>query len=129
MKTISKPFFLVIVFLTFSVHAEIELKDNSELLGKWSLYAEAAALNKEKRDLNIKWEFKSDGTLNTVSEDVSGRTGTLKIPLKYSVVDGAIKKQSTPGREKYETCYVVEKEGAKMVLKCKFLYFFLRKGE
>ena len=128
MKTITKPFSLAIVLLAFSANAEVKLKDNSELLGKWSVYAEAPALNKEKRSLNIEWDFKNDGTLNTISQDVRGRTGTIKIPLKYSVVDGAIKKQSTPGREKYETCTVVEKEGAEMVIKCKYLYFFLRKG-
>lgn len=128
MKTITKPFFLAIVLLAFSANAEVKLKDNSELLGKWSVYAEAPALNKEKSALNIEWDFKNDGTLNTKSQDIRGRTGTIKIPLKYSVVDGAIKKQSTPGREKYEICKVVEKEGTEMVIKCKYLYFFMRKS-
>jgi len=128
MKTNTKICYLATVILAFSANAEVKLEDNSELLGKWNLYAEAAALNKEKRELNIKWDFKKDGTLNTISEDAGGRTGTFEIPLKYSIVDGAIKKQSTPGREKYETCKVVEKENSEMILKCKFLYFFLRKG-
>lgn len=128
MKTITKTLFLATLFLAFSAHAEIKLEDNSEILGKWSLYAEAAALNKEKSNVNIVWDFKKNGTLNTKSKDTRGRTGTFEIPLKYSIVDGAIRKQSTPGREKYETCKVVEKQGSEMILKCKFLYFFLRKG-
>jgi len=128
MKIITKTLFLATLFLAFSTHAEIKLKDNSEILGKWDLYAEAMALDKEKRSINTVWEFKKDGTLNTKSEDTRGRTGTLEIPLKYSIVDGAIRKQSTPGREKYETCKVVEKEGYEMVLKCKFLHYFLRKS-
>ena len=128
MKTTTAIFSLATVLLAFSANAEVKLEDNSELLGKWNVYAEAAALNKEKLALNIKWDFKKDGILNTISKDARGRTGTFEIPLKYSVVDGAIKKQSTPGREKYETCKVVKKEGVEMILKCKFLYFFLRKG-
>jgi hypothetical protein len=128
MKTITKALFLATLFLAFSIQAEVKLKDNSEILGVWSLYAEAMAIDKEKRSINTVWEFKKDGTLNTKSKDTRGRTGTIKIPLKYSIVDGAIRKQSTPGREKYETCKVVEKEGYEMVLKCKFLHYFLRKG-
>ncbi len=128
MKTITKTLFLATILLAFSSHAEVKLKDNSELLGKWNLYAEAPALNKEKREVNIVWDFEKDGTLNTKSQDTRGRTGTFEIPLKYSIVDGAIKKQSTPGREKYETCKVIEKEGTEMIVKCKFLYFFLKRG-
>jgi hypothetical protein len=51
----------------------------------------------------------------------------MKIAIKYSVENGEIKKQTTPGREKYESCKVVEKEGSKMILKCTYLYFFLTK--
>ncbi len=127
MKKITKILILAALAVPFTASAEIQLKDNSEILGKWEVYAEAAALDKTKSPLNTEWTFQKDGTLNTKSTDTRGRTGTFEIPLKYSIVDGAIKKQSTPGREKYETCKVVEKQGSEMILKCKYLYYFLRK--
>jgi len=128
LRTIKYPLMLVTTLFAISANAEILLKDNTEILGKWKVYAEAAALDKEKSDLNVEWEFKADGVLNTLSKDTRGRTGSFDIPLKYSIVDGAIKKQSTPGREKYETCIVVEKTGSEMIIKCKFLYYFMKKG-
>lgn len=115
------------VFLAFTANAEILLKDNSEILGKWNLYAESPKLDGEKKALSIEWDFKSDGMLNTKSIDTFGRTKTFEVALKYSVEDGAIKKQATPGREKYESCKVVEKSGSDMILKCTYLYFFLTK--
>ena len=106
---------------------DIKLKGNSSILGKWNLYAEAPALHKEKKIVNIFWDFKDNGTLMTFATDTRSRTGKMKIMLKYSIEDGAIKKQSTPGREKYETCRVITQEKKEMVLKCKYLYFFLKK--
>lgn len=125
MKTIITLLSLFAAFVAFSANAEIKLEDNSKILGKWSLTAEAAALDKEKKSLNVTWEFQSDGTLMTIGEDVGGRTKQMEIPIKYSIVDGLIKKQAAPGREKYEDCHVVEMEGKNMILKCKFLYFFM----
>jgi hypothetical protein len=127
MKIITHILTLAALTVSFTASAEIQLQDNSEILGTWDVYAEAAALDKTKSALNTEWTFQKDGTLNTKSTDTRGRTGTFKIPLKYSIVDGAIKKQSTPGREKYETCKIVEKQGSEMILKCKYLYYFLRK--
>ncbi|MCK5729087.1 MAG: hypothetical protein KAH08_07670 [Methylococcales bacterium] len=120
---------LALVLSASFVHAaeDIKLKDNSSILGKWKLYAEAPALHKEKKPVNILWDFKKDGTIMTSAKDTRARTREMSIQLKYSVVDGAIKKQSTPGREKYETCRVIEKKGKGMVLKCKYLYFFLKR--
>ena len=118
---------LTALFFAFSAHAEVALKDNSEILGKWNLYAEAAKLDGEQKAVKIEWEFKSDGALQTTSTDSVGRTKEMKIAIKYSVENGEIKKQTTPGREKYESCKVVEKEGSKMILKCTYLYFFLTK--
>ncbi|CCE22218.1 hypothetical protein [Methylotuvimicrobium alcaliphilum] len=115
------------VLLAFAVNAEVLLKDQSEILGKWNLYAEAAKLEGEKKDLSIEWDFKSDGVLNTKSIDTFGRTKTFEVALKYSVEDGMIRKQSTPGREKYESCKVIEKSGSDMILKCTYLFFFLTK--
>jgi hypothetical protein len=126
-KTYVKILPLSVIFFALSAQADITLKDNSEILGKWDLSAEAAKLDGEKKALTVEWDFKEDGTLQTTATDSVGRTSEFKVALKYSVADGVIKKQSSPGREKYESCKVVEKDGASMVLKCKYLYFFLTK--
>ena len=125
MKTIISLLSLLTALAAFSANAEIKLDDNSKILGKWKVTAEAAALEKEKKALNVTWDFQSDGTLLTIGEDVGGRTKQMDIPLKYSVADGVIKKQAVPGREKYEDCHVVELDGKDMILKCKYLYFFM----
>jgi hypothetical protein len=115
------------LFFAFSANAEIALKDHSEILGKWKLYAEATKLDGEKKPVTIEWEFKGDGVLQQTATDSVGRTGEMKIAIKYSVENGEIKKQTKPGQEKYESCKVIEKEGSKMILKCPFLYYFLTK--
>jgi len=115
------------IFFALSAQADVALKDKSEILGKWDLYAEAAKLDGEKKALKVVWDFQEDGTLQTTATDSVGRTSEFKAALKYSVADGVIKKQATPGREKYESCKVIEKDGPKMVLKCTYLYFFLTK--
>jgi hypothetical protein len=115
------------LFFAISANADIALKDNSEILGKWNLYAEAAKLNGEQKAVTVEWDFKKDGVLQTTATDSVGRTKEMKIAIKYFVENGEIKKQTTPGREKYESCKVVEKEGSKMILKCTYLYFFLTK--
>jgi hypothetical protein len=115
------------IFFALSVHADVSLKDNTEILGKWKVDAESSKLDGEKKKLIVEWDFKSDGTLETKATDGSGRTQEMNIAIKYMVVDGEIQKQETPGREKYESCKVVEKDGANMILKCKYLYYFLSK--
>jgi len=126
MKTITTVLSLCATLAAFSANAEtIKLEDNSKILGKWQINAEAAALDKEKKELNATWEFQKDGTLETIAEDTRGRTKAMHISIKYSVEDGVIKKQSAPGREKYEDCAVVEMEGKDMILKCKYLYYFM----
>jgi hypothetical protein len=127
MKNIVKTLLLTGVFLAFSANAEVKLKDNSEILGKWSLYAEAIKLDGEKKSVQTEWNFQADGILLTVSTDSVGRTGEMTIPIKYSVENGDIKKQTSPGREKYDTCNVIEKDDSKMTLKCSGMFFFLKK--
>jgi len=117
----------VVLLLSISVNAEVLLEDNSEILGKWTLYAEAAQLHKEKVELFSVWDFTKQGVINTVSEDRFGRTKTLKIDLKYAVEGGVIKKQKSPGREKLETCKVITLDGKEMVLKCPFVYLFFKR--
>jgi len=127
MKKYVKILPLAALFFAFSANAEVALKDNSEILGKWKLYAEAMKLDGEQKPVTIEWEFKEDGTLIQTATDSVGRTGEMKIAIKYSVDNGEIKKQTKPGQEKYESCKVVEKDGSKMILKCPFLYYFLTK--
>lgn len=127
MKRYVKILPLAALLLAFSANAEVALKDNSEILGKWKLYAEAAKLDGEQKAVTVEWDFRADGVLQTTATDSVGRTKEMKIAIKYSVENGDIKKQTTPGRDKYESCNVVEKEGSKMILKCTYLYFFLTK--
>ncbi|MGZ5471337.1 MAG: hypothetical protein ACXW1W_03380 [Methylococcaceae bacterium] len=122
-----KIFLLFATTFAFQANADIALKDNSELIGKWNLYAEAAKIDGEKKAVKVEWEFEKDGTLQTTSTDSVGRTKEMKIAIKYFIENGEIKKQTTPGREKYESCKVVEKHDSKMVLKCTYLFFFLTK--
>ncbi|WP_150045988.1 MULTISPECIES: hypothetical protein [Methylomonas] len=125
MRTITTLLSLCAALTAFSANADIKLENSSKILGTWRVDAEAAALDKEKKALNVTWEFRKDGTLMTSAEDTRGRTKEMDIAVNYSVEDGVIKKQTSPGREKYEDCHVVEMEGKKMVLKCKYLYFFM----
>ena len=127
MKKNKYIFALVTCFLAFTANAKVSLEDNSQIIGVWSLYAEAAAMHKEKVPVDVTWEFKKDGQLLTKARDKRGRTGLMKIKLKYFIENGEIKKQKTPGREKYESCHVTKLEGTEMVLKCEYLYFFLKK--
>lgn len=126
-KIIFKILPVTAILMAFSVHADVALKDNSEILGKWNLYAEASKLDGEKKAVKVEWDFKADGMLHTTSTDSVGRTKEMKIAIKYAVENGEIKKQTKLGQEKYESCKVVEKEGADMIIKCPFLFYFLKK--
>lgn len=111
----------------FSAHADVALKDNSEILGKWNLYAEASKIDGEKKAVKVEWDFKNDGMLHTTATDSVGRTKEMKIAIKYAVENGEIKKQTKLGQEKYESCKVISKEGPEMIIKCPFLFYFLTK--
>ncbi len=130
MKKIIQILLLSTVFITSSAFAKdtiIPLEDNSTILGKWKVTAEAPARHKTKTPLNIHWEFKPDGTLFTTAKDARNRTGSMSITVNYSIEDGVIKKQMKPGSEKTETCKVVDQDKKSMVLHCKYLYFFLER--
>ncbi len=118
---------LAAMLFAFSAQADVALKDESDILGKWNLFAEATKLDGEKKNVTVEWDFQPNGVLQTTSTDSVGRTKEMKIAIKYSVENGEIKKQSTPGREKYESCKVVEKDANQMTLKCAYLFFFLKK--
>lgn len=118
---------LAALFFAFSAQAEVSLKDESDLLGNWKLYAEATKLDGEQKPVTIEWDFKENGVLKQTATDSVGRTKEMKIDIKYAVENGELKKQTKPGQEKYESCKVIEKDGSKMILKCPFLYYFLTK--
>ena len=107
------------------VQAEVKLSGAADIIGVWKVDAEAAKYDGEKKALNVVWEFKEDGVLNTVSKDP--RTSSFTVPLTYSVEDGMIRKQSVPGRQKFESCTVLRKTPGSMDIKCTYLYFFLTK--
>lgn len=107
------------------VRAEVKLTSAADIIGTWEVTAEAIKYDGEKKALNTTWTFKDGGILDTVAKDP--RTETIRVPLKYTVEDGAIVKQSVPGREKFESCVVLRKDTNTMDIKCKFLYFFLTK--
>jgi hypothetical protein len=118
---------LVAIFFTFSANADVQLKDNTEILGRWNLHDEAVTLTGQKKAITQEWEFKEDGTLISTASDVAGRISALKIAIKYSVENGEIKKQVAPGRDKYESCKVIEKEGSNMIVKCAYFFFLTKK--
>ena len=117
---------LLVMFSPFSANADVLLKDNSEILGKWNLYAEAIKLEGDRKELKVEWDFQPEGILQTKA-DSGGRTSNFNIAVKYSVENGLIKKQSAPGREKYENCEVITKQDKEMTLHCSQMYFFLKK--
>lgn len=125
MKTITTLLSLCAALIAFSAVAEVKLEDNSKILGKWRVNAESLALDKEKKALHVSWEFQNNGLLRTIAEDTLGRTSEMDITVKYGVEGGIIKKQVSPGREKYEDCTVVSLEGKDMVLRCRSLFFFM----
>jgi hypothetical protein len=118
---------LLAIFFALSAKADVALKDASEILGKWELTAEALKLDGEKKKVKSEWEFKPNGILQSTATDSLGRTNEMVVPVKFFVEDGLLKKQASPGREKYESCIVIEKDNSKMVLKCTSLFFFLTK--
>ncbi len=126
-KNYIKTLTWVAIMSALPVSADVLLKDKTEILGKWSLYAESIKLEGEKKAITVEWDFQSDGMLKTKSIDSVGRTQEMIISIKYSIENGMIKKQASPGREKYDDCKVLEKSSSDMVLNCSGLFFFLKK--
>ena len=108
-------------------HAEVTLKDASELIGKWQLESVAPGINKARIAENRVWEFRADGMIIT-----SGYNRILgsedRYEWNYHVVDGRIVADD-PGRPGKTIEYVVyDKAGDAMVLKggLEGFYFFKR---
>lgn len=117
----------VALLASFTANADVPLKDASDIIGKWTVYAESSKLDGEKKNVDIVWEFAEGGILHTIATDSLGRTNEMKIEVKYMVEDGVLKKEVSPGRGKFETCKAVEKTADSMILKCSYNYFFLKK--
>jgi len=132
-KTIKLLPLLALVFIALPVHAKkaeqiIKLEDNSQILGTWKIYAESPSRKKrDRKEVNIQWEFKNNGIIHAIATDTRGRTGMTSIDIKYSIENGAIKKQAIAGGSRYESCKVTKLEGSDMTLKCPFLYFYMKK--
>ncbi|BCG64369.1 MAG: hypothetical protein methR_P2142 [Methyloprofundus sp.] len=128
MKKIITLLALATMLFTSTANAKkyIELEDNSQILGKWKLYAETAALHKTKKMVQNEWIFRDNGILTSVAFDPR-LDGKKSINVTYKVEDGVIKKQVQPGRDKVENCKVVKLEGDDMILHCRFLYYLLRR--
>jgi len=122
----------VVALLVFSFSAysdEIQLSE-SDILGTWQIDKESVNRDgSDARGLNTQWTFRNDGTMEGVSQesDAHARIDSLRAVLNYSVENGKLIKQAAPGRSKMETCVAVEKEGNKMVLQCRSVYFFMTK--
>ncbi|OAI19574.1 MULTISPECIES: hypothetical protein [Methylomonas] len=121
---------LALLTLSFGAGAAEQPLTQAELLGNWQIDKESLnADGSGARGLNTTWTFKNDGTLEGITQDSDShaRIDQLKAILNYSVENGKLNKQAAPGRSKMETCTAVEKDGAKMVLKCQSIYFFMTK--
>jgi len=130
MKKYLKLLPLALLLATSAVSAKskvILLEDNSEILGKWTVFAETAALHKiDNKKLKNKWIFHKDGTLSSFGFD-SRLNGFVEVKVNYEIVDGLIKKQVQPSNPKTETCKVVKLKDDLMTLKCKYLYYLLKR--
>jgi len=105
----------------------ILLEDNTPILGKWTVYAETAALHKiDNKKLKNKWIFHKDGTLSSFGFD-SRLNGFVEVKVKYDIIDGLIHKQIQPSSPKFEVCKVVKLKDDKMTLKCKYLFYLLKR--
>lgn len=130
-----KKYFMILplaaILLAFQAMAEVTLKDASGIFGKWRLHDESIKLNADKRPVQVEWNIKPDGTIETTTSDANAkaserRIGEMKIAIKYSIENGGIKKQVVPGREQYEFCKVVEKTETDMILQCTYFYYLTK---
>jgi hypothetical protein len=122
------PLALLLAITNVSAKSKvILLDDNSEILGKWTVFAETAALHKiDNKKLKNKWIFHKDGTLSSFGFDTR-LNGFVEVKVNYEIVYGFIIKQVQPSSPKTETCKVVKLKDDLMTLKCKYLYYLLKR--
>jgi hypothetical protein len=110
---------------SFSVQAEIPLKDGSEIAGTWQLVSVAASLTKPRIEENRTWEFRTDGTIITSGYNRHFKTQD-RHEWKYKIVDGKISADD-PGRPGKTIDYAVyELKSDELILKggIEGYYFF-----
>jgi hypothetical protein len=115
--------------MTFAANAEVKLTEK-DILGAWQIDSESNKSDgSNAKKLNSIWTFRNDGIMEGLStdSDINARASEIRATVKYSVEDGKIVKQTTPGRSKFETCTAVEKNDQKMTLECNHVYFFMTK--
>lgn len=108
--------FVALACVSNAALAEIYLKNNSEIVGRWLLESVASSLTTHRTDENRIWEFKPDGILLS-----TGYNRVLKVDdtlsFGYKVENGKII-MTDPGRPtKPQTYEVYEKTGDAMILK------------
>jgi uncharacterized protein (TIGR03066 family) len=121
MKSIAN-FACRIIFLLFitafwaSAHAELALKDASELIGSWKLNHTSPKIDGKKRPSDQKWEFRSDGTLVSTASDKRTK-GTFTVSVPYEIEDGKLV-TGVAGRPGKKVSYtLIEKKDNEMILK------------
>lgn len=118
---------MVLMGVAGQAHAEYSLKDNSEIVGSWTLESVSSAIDKYRTPENRTWEFKADGALIS-----SGYNRVIKVndrmSFSYKVENGKIILLD-PGRpNKPQTYEVYDKTDKSMILKggSEGFYFFKR---
>ena len=106
-------------------HAEVALKDISEIAGTWKLESVSAAIDKARIPENRIWEFRPDGTIVTSGFNRHfNRNDSFQ--FTYKVANGKIITDD-PGRAGKTIDYAVyKKEGDELILKggLEGFYFF-----
>lgn len=121
MKSItSLPFRIIfLLFITAflaSAHAEIVLKDASELIGSWNLNHTSPKIDGKKRPSAQAWEFRGDGTLVSTASDKRAK-GSFTVSVPYEITDGKIL-TGVAGRPGKKVSYtLIEKNDHEMILK------------
>lgn len=120
---------LILLAITFTANAEVKLTE-SDILGTWQIDSESNNIDgNHAKKSNSTWTFNKDGTMEglTIDSDPNARSPEMRAIVQYSIEDGKIIKQTTPGRSKFETCTAVEKNDPKMILECSNIYYFITK--
>ncbi|MCX7088987.1 MAG: lipocalin family protein [Methylococcales bacterium] len=122
---------LIALTMTVSVSALADVKlTEADILGEWKIDAESInADGSDAKELSSIWTFRNDGTMEGVSVDTNkhARISEFRAVIKYSIEDGKLNKQNSPGRSKFDLCTATEKNGPKMTLECNHIYFFMTK--
>ena len=122
---------LMALTMTASVSALAEVKlTQADILGTWTIDGESInADGTDSKEMSSVWTFRNDGTMEGVSTDTNkhARISEFRAIIKYSIEDGKLNKQNSPGRSKFDLCTAIEKNGPKMTLECNHIYFFMTK--